>query len=484
MPRRVSLRVALSLLILVAFAAVARAEIKLPSIISDNMVLQAGATAPIWGWAKPGEQITVRLADQTAQAKAGDDGRWQVELKDLKPGDAMEMTIEDAAGDKKTIKNILVGEVWICSGQSNMQMSVNDSNRAPEEIAAADFPKIRFFFVQRVTAETPQNACAGQWIVCSPKTVAGRTAVGYFFGRELLKSLDAPVGLIDTNWGGTASEAWTSRKALESEPAAKPILDRWDAMVAKDAGKRQDPNRPANLYNAMISPLLPYAVRGAIWYQGESNASRAHQYQTIFPLMIRDWREAWGNPDMPFGFVQLAPFRYEGSNPAFCAELWEAQLLTLKNVPNTGMAVTTDIGDIKDIHPKNKQDVGKRLGLWARATVYGQKDLVYSGPIYKSMTVEGDKVRLAFDHVGGGLSTRDGKAPGDFTIAGADQKFHPATAEIDGDAIVVSSPEVKEPAAVRFGWYDTATPNLCNKEGLPASPFRTDTWKGLTEGNN
>ena len=425
MPRRVSLRVVLCLLVLAVFSPLVRAEIKLPTIISDNMVLQAGATAPVWGWAKPGEQVTVRLADQTAQAKAGDDGRWQVELKDLKPGDAREMTIEDAAGDRKTIKNILVGEVWVCSGQSNMHMSVNDSNRAQEEIAAADFPKIRFFFVPRVTAETPQTDCAGQWIVCSPKTVAERTAVGYFFGRELFQSLDSPVGLIETNWGGTASEAWTSRKALESAPAAKPILQGWDKAVAADAGKRQARNRPANLYNAMISPLLPYAVRGAIWYQGEANVSRAHQYQTIFPLMIRDWREAWGLPNMHFGFVQLAPCRYESDDPVCCAELWEAQLLTLKNVPNTGMAVTTDIGNIRDIHPKNKQDVGKRLGLWARATVYGQRELVYSGPIYKSMAVEGDKIRLAFDHVGGGLSTRDGKAPSDFTIAGTDQKFHP-----------------------------------------------------------
>ena len=319
-------------------------------------------------------------------------------------------------------------------------------------------------------------------LFCSPKTVAERTAVGYFFGRELFQSLDSPVGLIETNWGGTASEAWTSRKALESAPAAKPILQGWDKAVAADAGKRQARNRPANLYNAMISPLLPYAVRGAIWYQGEANVSRAHQYQTIFPLMIRDWREAWGLPNMHFGFVQLAPCRYESDDPVCCAELWEAQLLTLKNVPNTGMAVTTDIGNIRDIHPKNKQDVGKRLGLWARATVYGQRELVYSGPIYKSMAVEGDKIRLAFDHVGGGLSTRDGKAPSDFTIAGTDQKFHPATAAIDGNTLVVSSPEVKEPTAVRFAWFDTATPNLCNKEGLPASPFRTDRWKGLTEG--
>jgi sialate O-acetylesterase len=234
----------------------------------------------------------------------------------------------------------------------------------------------------------------------------------------------------------------------------------------------------------MIAPLLPYGVRGAIWYQGESNVSRAYQYRTLFPVMIRDWRAAFARPDMPFGFVQIAPFRYGGQDPANCAELWEAQLLTLKNVPNTGMVVTTDIGNIQDIHPKNKQDVCKRLGLWARATVYGQKDLVYSGPIYKSMAVEGNKIRLTFDHVGSGLITRDGKAPTDFTIAGADQKFLPAIAAIDGNTVVVSNDEIKEPAAVRFAWYDTAMPNLCNKESLPASPFRTDQWKGLTEGNN
>ncbi|MCX7426023.1 MAG: sialate O-acetylesterase [Planctomycetia bacterium] len=481
---RIPFRSALVVLIVAVAATAVHAAIKLPSIISDNMVLQAGQAAPIWGWDEPGQKVTVRLADKTAEATAGADGRWQVTLDGLKPGTAMEMLIEDAAGDKKAIKNVLVGEVWVCSGQSNMQWPTSAVDQAAEEIAAAKYPEIRFFAVERVTAGEPQTACKGEWIVCSPETVGPRTAVGYLFGRELFKSLNVPVGLIDTCWGGTPSETWTSRKALEAEASLKPLLERWDKAAAEKEDQRNSPNRPANLYNAMIAPLLPYGVRGAIWYQGESNVSRAYQYRTLFPVMIRDWRAAFARPDMPFGFVQIAPFRYGGQDPANCAELWEAQLLTLKNVPNTGMVVTTDIGNIQDIHPKNKQDVCKRLGLWARATVYGQKDLVYSGPIYKSMAVEGNKIRLTFDHVGSGLITRDGKAPTDFTIAGADQKFLPAIAAIDGNTVVVSNDEIKEPAAVRFAWYDTAMPNLCNKESLPASPFRTDQWKGLTEGNN
>ncbi|MBN2293130.1 MAG: sialate O-acetylesterase [Pirellulales bacterium] len=458
------------------------AEIKLPAIVGDHMVLQRNRPVPLWGWDKPGDEVTVAIAGQTAKAKANDKGRWQVELAPMEAGGPFELVISNSAGDKKTIKDVLVGEVWVCSGQSNMAMTVGRCNNANEEIKNANHPKLRMFMVQREVAFAPKDNCTGDWTVCSPDTVGGYTAAGYFFGRDLLKDLKVPIGLINTSWGGTPSEAWTSRKALESKPSLKPLLDRWDKMAKAGGKAKNNPHRPANLFNGMIAPIVPYGIQGAIWYQGESNVSRAYQYRTIFPTMIENWRQIWGQGEFPFGFVQLAPFRYGKADPACCAELWEAQLLTLKNYPNIGMAVITDIGNIKDIHPKNKQDVGARLALWAKAKVYGKRDVVYSGPIYESMTIEGNKIRLRFDHVDGGLSTRDGKAPSHFTIAGDDKKFHPAEAKIDGDTIVVQSPAVAKPVAARFAWRDDAEPNLTNKSGLPASPFRTDKWKGLTVG--
>ncbi len=468
-------------LLVLGSVSIALAEVKLPSVIGEDMVLQQGRPVPIWGWAEPGEEVTVAIAGQSLSTKAGDDGRWRVTLAKLAVGDPLEMTVTGSSGTTLTLKNILVGEVWIASGQSNMQMSVAGSNNAAEEIAAANHPNIRLFTVPRVTAEEPQTNCGGNWSGCSPKTVPNFSAVAYYFGRHLHKELGVPIGLINTSWGGTPSESWASRASLEAKPSLKPLLDRWDQSAANDENQRKSPHRPANLYNAMIAPLIPYAMRGAIWYQGESNVGRAYQYRTIFPTMIANWRAEWGQGEFPFGLVQLAPFRYGGQDPANCAELWEAQLLTVKHAPNIGMAVTTDIGNIRDIHPKNKQDVGLRLGLWALATNYG-KDLVYSGPIYNWMTIEGDQIRLTFDHVGSGLTSRDGQPLSHFTIAGADEKFHPATAEIDGNTIVVRSDQVSNPVAVRFAWTDTALPNLMNKEGLPASPFRTDQFKSLTEG--
>jgi sialate O-acetylesterase len=299
--------------------------------------------------------------------------------------------------------------------------------------------------------------------------------VAYFFGRKLQKELGVPVGLINSSWGGTICEAWTSNEALQGEDDFKALLQRG----AKDKNKK-NPNRASVLYNGMIAPLIPYGIRGAIWYQGESNVGRAAQYAKLFPTMIRDWRNRW-DEKFPFLFVELAPFRYGGHDPQLCAELWDAQLKTLKNVEKTGMAVTTDIATLHDIHPPNKQDVGARLARWALAKTYG-RDLVYSGPIYKSMKIEGNKVRLAFDHVGGGLKTRDGKAPNEFQIAAAEGDFVPAQAKIEGDSVVVWSDKVSQPAAVRMGWRDTAQPNLMNEAGLPASPFRTDDRKLKTAG--
>jgi len=459
------LKLAASFLLGLCMLSAAVAEVKLPAIISSNMVLQRGIALPVWGWAEPGEMVAVTCAGQSVATKAGKDGRWQVALKELQPGPPRQMVVTGSSGSKITLKNILVGEVWVCSGQSNMEWPLARTRNAKEEIAAAKYPNIRLFHVGRARAEEPQSDCKGQWKPCAPEATAGFSAVGYLFGRHLHKELQVPVGLIESAWGGTPAEFWTSRKVLESEPALKSLVARGSV-----------------LYNGMIAPLIPYAIRGAIWYQGESNVARAYQYRTLFPAMIRNWRSDWGQGDFPFGFVQLAPFRYGRQDPACCAELWEAQLLTLRSVPNTGMAVTTDISNVRNIHPANKQDVGKRLGLWAMATVYGKKDLVYSGPIYKSMKVEGEKIRVEFDHVGGGLASRDDKPLSHFTIAGEDRKFVPAAAEIDGETIVVHSDQVSKPVAVRFAWIDTAEPNLMNKEGLPASPFRTDKFKGVTEG--
>ena len=471
-------RIATGVLLMIGSVAVAAAAVKLPAIIGDNMVLQRDQAVPIWGWADKGEEVTVTLSGQTLTTKADDDGRWKVVLEKLEVGQPLEMTVHGSLGNSVTIKNVLVGEVWVCSGQSNMAWRVSQTNNAEQEIEAAEYPNIRLFTVAQKKATEPQTDCAGDWRECDSATVPDFSAVAYFFGRQLHKELQAPVGLIHTSWGGTPAEFWISREAIEANPTLQPLVE----VESSDLY-----GSPAScLYNGMIAPLIPYAVRGAIWYQGESNVGRAYQYRTLFPAMIANWRADWGQGDFPFGFVQIAPFDYANTwnfDPACCAELWEAQLMTLKSAPNTGMAVTMDIGHPKAIHPKNKQEVGRRLALWALAKVYGQNNLVYSGPIYKSMTVEDDKIRLTFDHVDGGLIASDGKPLSDFTIAGDDQEFVPAVAEVDGDTILVHSAQIAQPSAVRFAWHDTAQPNLANKEGLPASPFRTDTWKGVTEGN-
>lgn len=463
-----------ALLAVAAMQSAAAAEVKLPSIFSEHMVVQREQPVPVWGWAEPGEKVKVSLAGQSAETKADEKGNWKVALPELKAGGPYELVV---AGSN-TIKrgDVLVGEVWLCSGQSNMGWTVARSVNAKEEIANSANPKLRMFFVARHPADKPQENCRGDWRVAGPKTVGNFSAVAYFFGRKLQKELGVPVGLINSSWGGTICEAWTSHEALQGEDDFKALLKR-----GANSKNKKSPNRASVLYNGMIAPLVPYGIRGAIWYQGEANVGRAAQYAKLFPTMIRDWRDQW-NEKFPFLFVQLAPFRYGNHDPALCAELWDAQLKTLKNVENTGMAVTTDIATLNNIHPPNKQDVGDRLARWALAKTYGKDGIVYSGPIYKSMKVEGNKIRLAFNHVDGGLKTRDGKAPNEFQIASAKGDFVPAQAKIEGDAVVVWSDQVSQPAAVRMGWRDTAQPNLMNEAGLPASPFRTDDRKLKTAG--
>ncbi len=461
-------------LALVAFGQAAWAEVKLPKILGDNMVLQQQAEARIWGWADPGEEVAVQLGDQKGTAKADEQGRWLVKVRTPAAGGPYEVTVI-GKNNQITLRNVLVGEVWVASGQSNMQWPVSRSDNAQQEIAAAKYPQIRLFTVARKVSDKPLDDCEGRWEECSPETVADFSAVAYFFGRHLHKELNVPVGLINSSWGGTICEAWTSPEALRSDEDFRPILDR-----AKEFNPK-NPNQPSVLFHGMIHPLLPFVIRGAIWYQGESNVGRAAQYKKLFPTMIRDWRTHWGIGDFPFYYVQLAPFRYGNrAYPECLPELWEAQLQTL-SLPNTGMAVTTDIGNIKDIHPTNKQEVGRRLALWALANIHG-KQVVYSGPLYESCTVEGNTIRIKFRHAEDGLVCKGDRLT-HFTIAGEDQKFVPAEAVIDGSTVVVSSPQVAKPVAVRFAWEETAEPNLFNKAGLPASPFRTDNFKMVTEGN-
>ncbi len=495
-----------------AFCVAAQAEVKPHALFGDHMVLQQGKPVHVWGTAGAGEKVTVKLARQSKSTKADENGDWKVALKKMKVGGPHSLTI--SGENTITYNNVMVGEVWVCSGQSNMQWTVSNSNNPDYEIRMANYPNIRLFSVPRVTAGKPQENVNAEWKECNPSTIAGFSAVAYFFGRELNTRMNVPIGLIHTSWGGTPAEAWTRKQELEHLPIAKPIVDRWNKAISgvpelyekleqdymdwKDRAAtaeyngdpvpsapnpprdpRGNPHRSSGLYNAMIAPLVPYSIQGAIWYQGESNASRAYQYRELFPTMIQSWRNAWGQGEFPFYYVQLANWVPGGGN---WPELREAQTMTL-NLPNTGMAVTTDIGNPHDIHPRNKQDVGKRLALIALARDYGHA-IVYSGPMYKSMKKQGEKIVLSFDHLGSGLAVLHDDQLNGFTVAGADREFHPAMATIDGDQVIVSSDAVNDPVAVRYAWKDNPEEaNLYNKEGLPASSFRTDEWPGQTIDN-
>jgi sialate O-acetylesterase len=494
---------------LVFAVAGARAELKLPALISDGMVLQQGVKVNIWGIADPGERVTVTFRDQEARGVADSEGQWKVRLGPLSAGGPFTLTI--AGKNTITLHDVLVGEVWVCSGQSNMELPVSAVTNAQEEIFRADYRTLRLFTVERSVAEKPQRDLKGSWVPARPQTVNDFSAVGYFFGRDLQKVLNVPIGLIHSSWGGTFAEAWTSRETLQSDPDFKDILDGgvkllspypklfedYDAQLthwrqSSDNAElegapvppapplpddpRRSPNRPSGLFNAMIIPLTNYAIRGVIWYQGEANAGRPIQYRKLFPALIRDWRRVWDEGDFPFLFVQLANWGINVPQSNW-PELREAQLMTL-SVPKTGMAVTIDIGDGSDIHPKNKQEVGYRLALAAQAIAYGQ-DVIYSGPIYESMAVEGEKVRLHFKYAYGGLVAKNWPAPTltGFEIAGEDHKFIGAEAKIDGDTILVHSGKVAHPVAVRYAFAMNPWCNLYNRMGLPASPFRTDNWE-------
>ena len=462
-------------LLLVAFVPAIQAEVRFPSVIGDNMVLQRGEPVPVWGWDAAGTKVTVSLGDATVTATAGADGRWTAYLPSMKAGGPHEISVK--ATSEATIKNVLVGEVWFCSGQSNMEWRVRQSKNAEEEIANAKHPAIRHIKFPHRPADNPQaDIPSDGWKVCGPDTVAEFTAVGYYFGRFLHKELDVPIGLLGCNWGGTRIEPWTPPAGFRAVPKLANIAGTLDQFPSRRGNGTIDHQTPLALYNGMVAPVIPYGIRGAIWYQGESNNGEGMLYYEKMKALIAGWRATWQKPQLPFYYVQLAPYRYGNRPPEQLAGIWEAQLKTL-SVPHTGMAVTVDIGNRTDIHPKNKQDVGKRLGLWALAKDYGRKNLIYSGPLYKGMTAKDKSIVISFSHVGDGLVSRDDKPLTHFTIAGKDRKFVEASAKIVGNTVVVRAPGVKNPRAVRFGWHQEAEPNLSNKNGLPASPFRTDSWK-------
>ena len=496
-------------------ATVATADVKLPGIFGSDMVIQRETNAPVWGWADPGEKVTVTGSwGKSAETVTPKDGKWEVKLQTPAAGGPYTVTIQGK--NKIELKDVLAGDVWLCSGQSNMQWNVKNSNNSDKEIADAKYNKIRLYKVPLVPSTTPLNDQKGKWVVCSPDTIPGFSATGYFFGRTLYKALDIPIGLINSSWGGTCIEAWTPwsaqseikcavDKKTKMDAAAKTYdekaakdkyakekenwkkkTDEWNANGKKGRAPRRprfvvhphkNQNYPINLYNGMIAPIVPFAIKGAIWYQGESNAGTAAYYRKQLEAMITAWRKVWGQGDFPFYFVQLPNFRApakelieDGSWP----QLREAFLETAKEVPNTGAAITIEIGEAGNIHPKNKQDVGDRLGRVALYNTYGKKDIVWTGPIYESVKVDGNKAVIKFNTGGSPLAVK-GKEPIKwFALVDAAGKVFAGNAKITGaDTVEVSNPEIKKIAAVYYAWSNNPVGvNLINKAGLPASPFR------------
>ena len=500
------------------------ANVKLASPFNNHMVLQHNTAVPIWGTADPGEKVTIKLGKQTVSTTAGTNGRWMVKLNKLTAGGPYTMTV--TGKNNVAVNDVYAGEVWLCSGQSNMDMTVAREDRywcgvfnEKEEVANANYPLIRVFDTDFTPAATPQEEAVGKWEVISPQTVGHLSAAAYFFARDLQKKIKIPIGLITTSYGASTAEAWIREDPLVKDAKLKPLVDafktklekyasdstgrpvyqeayeKWKVAAAKAKSEGKDEVRgPRNpdpvrdqhnatvLWNGMVKPLVPYAIRGALWYQGESNSPTASIYREIMETLITDWRDQWGQGDFPFIYVQLANIgKTYDSLPAKGgseAIKREAQLQNL-SIPNTAMVVAIDNADPNDmnnVHPKNKQEIGRRLALAAQAIAYGDKKIVYSGPIYDKMEVNSNNVRLHFKHTGSGFMAKDGALKG-FAIAGEDKKFVWANAKIDGNTVVVSSPEITKPVAVRYGWGNNPPTSLYNKENLPASPFRTDSDK-------
>lgn len=515
-----SRRICSVLFCLAASAAVlqpAWADVRLPAVFSSHMVLQRDRPIPVWGWADPGENVTVQLADATRQTRANAQGEWKLTLPAMEAQGPLTFTV--TGSNTLRLEDVMVGEVWLASGQSNMEMGIGAVKDGKQEIAEANHPQIRLFLVPNRWTPQPQTDVEARWKVCSPQTIAengwgGFSATAYFFGRELHRELGVAVGLIDATWGGTRIESWTPPEGFAAVPALKQDWERVQLGDPRTAAHQQRlqkvidetaqwlaaarqasldralvppmPTYPAELlpprdvqhatalYNGMVHPLCPFALRGAIWYQGESNLAEGMLYFERMKALITGWRKIWATGDLSFYFAQIAPFNY-GGKPERLAELWEAQATAASTVPNTGMAVINDIGDLKDIHPANKQEVGRRLGLLALANTYG-RDVVASGPVFRAMNIEGETLRVTFDGAAGGLKSRDGQPLTWFEIIDADEgDFVKADARIDGSTVVLSSPQVKRPVAMRFAWHMLAEPNLVNSAGLPAGAFRAGT---------
>ena len=500
------------------FARRAWARPKPADVFTDHMVLQRDVNLPVWGKADPGESVTVEIAGVSANAVADADGAWRATLPPLAVGGPHELVVRGTAST--TFGNVMVGEVWIASGQSNMQWPMSASMHADEFIADANDPDLRLFTCPCVMHDEPVDHVNGRWQACTSHSVHGFSAVAYQFGRRLREELDVPVGLINASWGGSWIEAWISRPTLESDEAFEPGLTRYKnalkaydlaladmprrqhesrvgmrsaiqgagefpASPAEPGNPRDQVSRPSGMYNGMIAPVVPYAIRGALWYQGESNAisAQSEAYRGLLHALINDWRSAWESGPFPFLVVQLPHWLMAPEQPAddMWAEIRESQVAALE-LENTGLTVTIDIGDVDDIHPTNKHDVGARLALNALRVAHG-KDVLDSGPTYEAMTVDQGAIRVSFGNIGDGLATVGGGSVSGFAIAGSDREFHWADAAIDGDAVLVRSDLVRHPVAVRYAWASNPVCNLTNDSGLPAPPFRTDDWPGITDGN-
>lgn len=516
-----------ALLFLVVLSAnVSAQNLKLAQIFSDHMVIQQGQKAPVWGWAKAGSDVVIKFKNQTLTTQAAANGKWSAAFTSLTVSkEAAILTV--TSGDKTlTVNDILVGDVWLCSGQSNMEWRVRSSNNYDEEAKNANHPLIRHFAVTKDKSMTPQEQFKkADWTICSPETVGNYTAAGYFFGVNLQKNLDIPIGLLNSSWGGTRIEPWTPPVGFQQVPETKNIynevmvknpstkrykktasdylnkIDTWLATAKSAVNNKQliqapvtfpsqiapytSHQSPTMLYNAMLHPMVPFAIKGSIWYQGESNHGEGMLYMHKTRALVEGWRNVWGIKDLPYYFIQIAPYQYGNENPQRLAKFWLAQAEIEKQIPNTGMVVISDIGNLKNIHPKNKQDVGLRLANMALVKTYGKTGIVYHGPVFKSLQQNGDKLVLTFDHVGSGLASRDGKPLTTFEIGGPDSPWTRATATITSkDTLEVSAESVKAPCIVRFAYHKLATPNLMNKEGLPAQTFlegEMPAWDSLTK---
>lgn len=459
---------------------VTEGAVRLPSIIGNHMVLQQNSEARLWGWCNPGEKIIIKTSWDTVSYRLSGEGtaKWSQKIKTPAAGGPYKITINGSL----VIEDVLIGEVWLCSGQSNMARSVTPG-QSIEEKANPNITSIRLFYVPRSTSEYPQENCEGSWKVCTPEEITHFSAVGYFFGKSIQGNLNVPVGLLDASWGGTAAEVWTPKTLVENNPRLK-------AGSLKLAPSASWPVSPGSIYNAMIYPLTNFNISGVIWYQGENNVWTCSTYEELLTTLIGGWRQDW-KEEFPFYYVQIAPYSRYGKN-MFCALLREAQTNCLR-IPKTGMVVISDlVDDINNVHPLDKVNVGLRLANLALSDHYGKKGLIYKFPMYESMKIEKDKIRIAFSNAENGLMCKDAvhqvskdaarhrdaacRVSTEFYIAGEDQKFLPATARIEGSSVIVSNKAIKNPVAVRFGFINTAMPNLFSKEGLPANLFRTDNW--------